>query len=76
VIYNSKIEALERFVVSYGFAEVTNKSVILLVEKAAKLTDFNLEDLHEKLANLKKELGSCEQETKALVQKNIDFTES
>lgn len=74
--YDIKMKVLDRIFIAGGFAEVTKNSVNVLVEKAAYLSDYNLETVTKDLNKLKDSLDLCDLDNeKDLIQKDIQFTE-
>lgn len=76
-IYDHNMQILDRIFIASGFAEVTEKSATILVEKAGYLADYNLEDTLKQLTELNETLNLCKDESETiLTKKNIQFMEA
>lgn len=76
IIHDQDMKIVEKFFVSYGFAEVTNTSVNLLVEKSVRISDLDPEAFKEDLKVLKETLKNTDKEEDVeVINKNIIFTE-
>lgn len=74
--YDPQMKVIDKIFIGGGFAEVTKNSVNLLVEKAAYLLDYNLDDVIKELSQLKDSLNLCDYENeREIIQKNIQFNE-
>ena len=77
VAYDHDMQMIERFFISTGFVEVTDKSVTILVEQAAYLTDYNLSDTNKFIIQLNEDLGFCKNDNEtALIKKKIQEAET
>ncbi len=77
IIYDNSMKIIDQIFIGSGFVEISAESAILLVEKAAPLSDYNKELVINELDTLSNNLELCKNEVEMeVIKKNIDFTKT